>query len=171
MNSEETSFLVVGEIIKPWGNHGEVKIHVLTDFPRRLTKLKTVLLGPDARAVEVERARLHSGFASMKLAGYDTPEQAAKLRGQVVRIPIEQAAPLNKGQYYQHEIIGLSVSTAEGEALGRVEEILETGANDVYLIRRPGGGELLLPAIADVIQEIDLPNHRMIVNPIPGLLD
>jgi 16S rRNA processing protein RimM len=163
-------FLVVGEIAKPWGYRGEVKVQILTDFPKRLAKLKIAYLGADARAVQVERARLHSGFAVMKFAGYDTPEGAAKLRGQVVQIPVEQAAPLQKGQYFQHQIVGLEVVTTEGEKLGTIEEILETGANDVYLVRRDDGGEILLPAIKDVVHEIDLENRRMVVKLMEGLV-
>ncbi len=171
MSASNPKFLVVGEILKPWGYRGEVKVQILTGFPKRLAKLKTAYLGPDARAVQIERARLHSGFAVMKFAGYDTPEAAAKLRGQVVQISAEEAAPLPQGQYYHHQIIGLDVFTPENQRLGTVEEILETGANDVYLVRREDGKELLLPAIQDVIQEIDLENKRMIVRLIPGLLE
>ncbi len=162
---------MVGEILKPWGYRGEVKVQILTDFPKRLAKLKTAYLGTDARVVQVERARLHSGFALMKFAGVDTPEAAARLRGQVVQIPAEEAAPLPAGQYYHHQIIGLEVFTAEGARLGTVEEILETGANDIYLVRRDDGREVLLPAIQDVIQEIDLAHQRMVVQLMPGLLD
>ncbi len=107
----------------------------------------------------------------MKFAGYDTPEAAAKLRGQVVQILAEEAAPLPQGQYYHHQIVGLEVFTTEGERLGAVEEILETGANDVYLVRRDDGREILLPAIQDVIQEIDLEHKRMVVRLMPGLVE
>jgi 16S rRNA processing protein RimM len=85
-------------------------------------------------------------------------------------VPAGEAAPLRKGQYFHHQIIGLGVWTAEGDELGSVEEILETGANDVYLVRRADGGEVLLPAIRDVIQEIDIEHGRMVVRLIPGLL-
>lgn len=170
MGEAEPKFLVIGEVLKPWGYRGEVKVKLITDFPKRLAKLKTVYLGPDARTFQVERARLHSGFAVFKFTGYETPEMAAKLRGQVIRVPIEQAAPLRQGQYYHHQIIGLSVFTTDGEHLGAVVEILETGANDVYVVRRESGGEVLLPAIQDVIREIDLEHGRMVVKLIPGLI-
>jgi 16S rRNA processing protein RimM len=163
-------FLVIGEVLKPWGFRGEVKVKLITDFPKRLTTLTTVYLGPDARAFPVERARLHSGFALMKFAGHDTVEAVAKLRGQVIQIAIDDATPLRKGQYYHHQVIGLQVLTTEGEKLGSVEEILETGANDVYVVRREDGGELLLPATQNVIQEIDLDHGRMFVRLIPGLI-
>ncbi len=170
MSAKENKFLVVGEILKPWGFRGEVKVKILTDFPQHLSKISTVYLGDEARAVQVERARLHSGAALMKFAGYDSDQAVAKLRGQTVRISAEDAAPLRDGQYYHHQVIGLEVVTTEGRTLGKVTEILETGANDVYIVETPEGRELLLPAIRQVVQEIDLENNRAIVNLIPGLI-
>ncbi len=169
MSDADQQYLVVGEVLKPWGYHGEVKIKIISDYPKRLVKHKTVYVGEPARAFQVERARLHSGFALLKFVGCDTPEQVAKLRGELVRIPVEEAAKLKKGQYYQYQIIGLNVVTAEGERVGEVEEILETGANDVYLVRTPEGKELLLPAIKSVVKEIDLENKTMTVELLAGL--
>lgn len=171
MPDPNPQYLVVGEILKPWGYRGEVKVRIITAFPNRLVKHKIVYLGKEARAFAVERARLHSGFAIFKFAGCDTPEAAAKLRGAVVQIPVEEAAPLRAGQYYYHQIIGLQVFTTEGEPLGTVEQILETGANDVYLVRRPNGTELLLPAIKEVIRAIDLERRAITVFLLPGLLE
>lgn len=170
MSRTQPEYLVVGEILKPWGYKGEIKVKLVTDFPARLIRLKTVYVGPEVRAFHVERARLFSGFAVMKLSGLDTPESVAKLRGQAVQVAHEEAAPLRKGQYYHHQIIGLRVSTLEGEELGTVEDILETGANDVYIVKRIDGTEILLPAIQDVIQEIDLERARMVVRMLPGLI-
>ena len=78
MPEEKQQFLVVGEVLKPFGYRGEVKIRVLSDYPNRLLKHKTVHIGPQARAYQVERARLHSGYALLKFAGYDTPESVAR---------------------------------------------------------------------------------------------
>lgn len=170
MSRAQPEYLVVGEVLKPWGYKGEVKVKLLTDFPTRIAKLKTVYLGPDLRAFHVERARLLSGFAVFKLEGLDAPESVAKLRGQAVQVAATEAAPLRKGQYFHHQIIGLHVSTIEGEELGTVEEILETGANDVYLVRRVDGTEVLIPAIQDVIREIDLERGLVVVRLLPGLI-
>lgn len=170
MGPAEPKFLVIGEVLKPWGYRGEVKVKLITDFPKRLANLKTVYLGPEARAFQVERARLHSGFAVMKFAGWETPEMVAKLRGQAIQVSIDDAASLREGQYFHHQIIGLPVFTTGGEELGAVAEILETGANDVYVVRRDDGGEVLLPAIQDVIQQIDLEHRRMVVKLLPGLI-
>lgn len=167
----QTQYLVVGEILKPWGYRGEVKVKLVTDFPKHLTKHKTVYLGPNAHEMQVERIRLHSGFALFKFLGRDTSESVEKLRGQIIQIPVEEAAPLRKGQYYHHEIVGLNVISTEGAPLGTIAEILETGANDVYLVRAPTGSEILIPAIQSVIQDINLDAHTMTVTLLPGLVD
>lgn len=170
MSQAPPKFLVIGEILKPWGFRGEVKVKLLTDFPKRLTKLKTAYLGPDARAFQLERARLLSGFAVMKFQGLDSQEAVAKLRGQAVQIAIEDAAALRPGQYFHHQIIGLQVVTADGSNLGVVEEILETGANDVYVVRSADGREVLLPAIGEVIEQVDLDRGQIVVNLLPGMI-
>ncbi len=170
MSGSEPQFLVIGEILKPWGFRGEVKVKLLTDFPQRLTQLKLVYLGKDTRAVQLERARVHSGAALFKFAGYDSPEAAAKLRGEFVQIAVKDAAPLKPGQYFHHQVLGLEAVTTDGEPLGRVQEILETGANDVYVVQRADGSEILLPAIQDVIQEINPDQGRMVVRLMEGLV-
>ncbi|MBI4672214.1 MAG: ribosome maturation factor RimM [Chloroflexi bacterium] len=171
MSADNQHYLVVGEVLKPWGYRGEVKIKILTDYPNRLIKHKTLYLGPQARAYQVERARLHSGYALLKFVGLDTDTSVAKLRGELIQIPMEEAAKLKRGQYYHHEIIGLNVVTPADESLGVVAEILETGANDVYLVRTPQGKEILLPAIQSVVKKIDLDAKTMTVELLPGLVD
>jgi len=112
--------------------------------------------------------RVRRGELLMRLADCADREAAEAFRGQLVQIRVEQAAPLPSGQYYQHQIIGLPVVTEEGEALGDVTEILETGANDVYVVSGPQG-EILLPAIGSVIRQIDLEVRRITVHLLEGL--
>lgn len=171
MSDDKTQYLVVGEILKPWGFRGELKIKIISDYPGRLLKHKTLYVGPQARAYQVERARLHSGYALVKFAGYDTDTSVAKLRGELVQIPEQAAAKLKKGQYFHHQIIGLTVIRAPGETLGTISEILETGANDVYVVKTPADKELLLPALKSVIKKIDLDTQTMTVELLPGLTD
>jgi 16S rRNA processing protein RimM len=171
MAEENPKYLVVGEILKPWGYSGEVKVKIVSDYPTRLVKHKTVYLGESARAFQVERARLHSGYALFKFVGYDTEQSVAKLRGEILQIAADDAAKLKKGQYYHYQVVGLNVVKTSGEPLGVVEEILETGANDVYLVRTPEGKELLLPAIKSVVKKIDPESHQMVVELLPGLSD
>lgn len=100
------------------------------------------------------------------LDGYEDRDKAEALRGELVLVRLEDAVPLRHGEYYHHQIIGLSVVTDEGEELGSVAEIIKTGANDVYVVRGQGG-EVLLPAIQSVIRKIE--PSRMIVHLLPGL--
>jgi 16S rRNA processing protein RimM len=124
----------------------------------------------EARAVQVEQVRLHQGVAILKLTGCDSRNDAETLRGHWLQVPIEQAIPLEEDEYYLFQLVGLEVRTAEGEVLGELAEVLQTGANDVYVVRGPAG-ELLLPDIPQVIQEIDLEAGRMLVQLAPGLRD
>ena len=143
---------------------------MLSDFADRFAGLKTVYLGRAYQPFEVEWTHHHKKGVLLKLAGVATPEQAEALRGALVFVPAAEAVPLSEGQYYWHQIIGLDVQTSDGRQLGRISDILRTGSNDVYVVRSDRG-ELLIPAIEDVVKEIDLARRRMIVEPMPGLLD
>jgi 16S rRNA processing protein RimM len=103
--------------------------------------------------------------------GIDTPEQAGKFRNQILSITASQAPVLPKGEYHHYELLGLEVIDPEGNTLGKLTEILVTGANDVYVVTEENGGELLLPAIPEVIQHIDMDSKKMEVRLIPGLVD
>lgn len=171
-NSDRPSgadFLVIGRVLGPHGVRGAVKVEIITDFPERFRRLRWVYVGDEHTRVAVKSARRAHASVILQLAGYTSPEEAGRLRGQYLSIPASEAVPLPEGRYYWHQIVGLAVETVQGEQLGRVTEILETGANDVYLVRGDRG-ELLIPAIADVIKEVDLSAGRLIVAPLPGLL-
>ena len=116
----------------------------------------------------MESRRLAGGRVYLKLAGVDDREAAEALRGATIEVPLEQAVRLPPGSYYWHQLIGLAVETKRGESLGRLVDILTTGSNDVYVVR-DDARELLLPAIRDVIREVDLENGRMVVELLPGL--
>jgi len=165
-------FLAVAQILAPFGVRGEVRCRILTDFPKRFARLRTVYIGqedaPDLPAYALEGFRFHGDQVLLKLGGVNTPEAAAKLRHLLVQIPVSEAMPLPEGQYYHYQVIGLEVFTPQGEFLGRVTEILPTGSNDVYVVRGDQG-EILLPAIADVILEVDLANGRMVVELMEGM--
>ncbi len=162
-------YLTIGRVLKPWGVRGELKIEIMTDFPERFASLKTVYLGEDAKAFPVERARLMHKAALLKLKGVDTELAAARLREQFVQVPTDQAVPLPEGKYYLYQLIGLRVKTMQGEDLGEVVDILETGANDVYVVRQ-GEREVLIPAIEPVVKKVDLANGELIIEPMEGLL-
>jgi len=121
----------------------------------------------------VERVRFHQRLVILKLAGCDSRDQAENLRGQWLQVPIEEAIPLAEGEHFYYQLIGLQVETAGGELLGKLVEILETGANNVFVIRnsRPRTGDLLLPDIPGVVLDIDLKASRMVVKLPTGLRD
>jgi len=163
-------FLAVARIARPWGVRGEMKLEILTDFPERLKRLKRVYIGEEAIPYEGVRFRYYKGMVLMRLPGCETREAAEALRGRLVLIEREEAVPLPPGEFYEHEILDMDVYTTEGVYLGRVKEILYTRANDVYVVLGPFG-EVLIPAIRDVVREIDVEANRMVIWPMPGLLD
>ena len=127
-----------------------------------------MLVGDSDELRRVERQRLHGDRVILKLAGIDDRTAAEAMRGALVRVPIEQAVKLPPGSYFWHEIVGLRVQDTRGRALGTVAEVLATGSNDVYVVRS-AEGELLLPAIKDVVRAIDREHGVMTVELIPGL--
>ena len=166
----EPRYLSVARIVRPWGVHGEMKLEVLTDFPDQLGRLKRVYLGPDAVPHEVQRFRWHSDELHLLLSDVRDGGAAEALRGQLVQIPLEEAVPPGPGEFYEHQVVGLSVVTTEGEPLGEVTEVMATGANDVYVVQGRRG-EVLLPARAEVVRSIDLEAGTMTVTLLPGLLE
>jgi len=160
--------------LRPHGVRGELRVEVITDYPERLEKHAYFYLAPPdspevVRRYPVERLRRHREVLLLKLGGCETRNDAEELRGMLVQIPIEDAVPLEEGEYYHFQLIGVRVETESGERLGQVVEVLDTGANDVYVVRGPRG-EILLPAVEDVILELDLKLKQMIVHLLPGML-
>lgn len=161
-------FLIVGRIIAPWAIRGEVKVQVVTDFPDRLAAQKLVYV--NACPLRIESSRPHKQHLVLKLATIDSVEAAEGLRGQDLTIPSSELCPLPEGQYYQFQLIGLDVLTTDGEYLGRIADIMSTASNDVYIVEGERG-EILIPAIEDVVKSIDLEKGKIIIEAIEGLLD
>ena len=172
----DPEYLVIGKVVRPHGLRGEVRVRIMSGYPDRFKYLESVSLtrdpaGPEHPQIfEVERARLHQDFAILKLLDIEDREQADRLRKQFVVISLEDAVPLEEDEYYYYQLIGLEMVTVDGRSLGTVANILETGANEVYIVESPQHGEILIPAIESVVQEIDLASGRIIISPIPGLL-
>lgn len=161
-------YLVVARIVSPQGNKGEVKAAIVTDFPERFASTRTVFVGPEHQRYEVEHHRFLDDAVVLKLRGVDTIDQAEGLRGKVVEVPEGEAVRLPPDHYYWHQVIGLRVVTPRGEYLGTIDDILETGANDVYVVHGPRG-ELLIPAIRQVVKSVDLDRGTVTVELMPGL--
>jgi len=164
----EVRFLVIGRILGPVGLSGEVRAQILTDFPERFLELQTVRLGDSLRPYRVLNARLDRGTALVRFAGIDSANAAQALTGEDIQVPIDEAVSLPPDQYFWHQIIGLEVWTDDGRCLGRVTEVLQTGSNDVYVVGE-GAREILIPAIDEVVKNIDLASHTMTVHLLPGL--
>ena len=180
MNSSEAGaaapdYLLLGEILRPHGVQGELKVRVLTDFPERIPEIPVVYIGagvdvPNPRAVHVESMRMHQGFALIKFREVTDRTPAERLRGLFVMVRIEDAVPLESGEFYAYQVIGLAVHTEDGEDLGHITEILETGANDVYVVQGTRYGEVLIPVTTDTIVSTDIAGRQVVVRLPEGLL-
>lgn len=166
------SYVAVGHIVAPHGIRGEVKVELMTDFPERYRPGSKLYLGDlDGVAVtpvQVTAARPHKNVMLVKLDTVPDRNAAELLRDQYLLIPEAQIMPLGEHENYVHDLVGLQVVAADGEVLGVLTEILFTRANDVYVVTG-AEGELLLPALRDVVLQIDLAARRMTVALPEGL--
>jgi 16S rRNA processing protein RimM len=175
--------LAVGRILRPHGLRGEVRVEIHTDNPERFALYDRVYLAPaqvdpgpsglqsasgGATPYALKGHRFHGKWVLLKLAGIDDRTQAETLRDLWVWIALEQAAPLDQGEVYLHDMLELQVVTDEGEGLGQIVQIIETGANPVYVVRGLRG-ELLLPDTDEVILDVDLEAQQVTVHLIEGL--
>jgi 16S rRNA processing protein RimM len=160
----------VGRVVRPHGIRGEIAMKVMTDYPERLTGLETLYLGPDHEPYVVERIRTHKIGLLVKFEQIDDREEAETLREQFVHVHISDAVPLEEGEYYLYELEGIEVVTEDGEVLGRLTDYIQTGANDVYIITTPEEKEILIPAIPDVILDVDVKDKKMTVRLLEGLI-
>jgi len=170
-DSSGPRFIAIGRIIRAHGVRGEVAVEVLTDFPERFDTIEVVYLGNayEAKPWQVAAARWHKEHVLVTLHGCQDRTTAEGLRGLLLQVPVEEAMPLPEGEYYPHQLIGLRVLTLEGEDLGKISEVRFTTANEIYVVTGPRG-QILLPAIADVIELVDLAAGKMVVNLMEGLL-
>lgn len=162
--------VLIGEVLRPQGYSGELKIYPLTTDPHRFSKLKEVTLrrGKNHQHFNVMSARIQMEFVYLKLEGIDSIDLAEKYREWEVRIDRSEVPPLEEGWYY-FELEGMQVY--EGDTLlGTLTQVLETGANDVYVVKGTKG-EICIPALKSVIQKVDVPGKRMDVMLPPGLLE
>lgn len=166
----EPVFLAVGKLGRPHGVRGEMQMEVLTDFPERLKPGIILYVGPQHQPLRLKSRRWHDRMMLVAFDGYSVREEAAPLRNQLVQVRADDRPPLPEGEYYHHQLLGLRVVDESNQLLGQLVEILETGANDVYVVRDPAGAQVLLPAIDEVILGVDLARGEMRVHLLPGLL-
>jgi 16S rRNA processing protein RimM len=161
----EPVFLAVGRLRRSHGLAGEMIMDVLTDFPERLYPGKTVYVGETHEPIRIEGVRGHNRELIVHMTGLDSPEAAGRYRNAILYVKSSELPKLPEGEYYHHQLLGLTAINEAGEELGRLTDILETGANDVYLVKTLDGNELLLPAVDEVILEVDLEHHQIRVRP------
>jgi len=165
------AFLAIGKVRRPHGVTGDALVEVYTDFPERLLPKAVVYASEAYTPLTIRCQRLHNDGILLAFDGYSTPEEVGRFRNQILYIVLSDAVELPEGEFYFHELLGLAVLDETGKSLGTITEIMETGANDVYVVTDEAGGEILLPAIAEVILDVDLDLKTMKVHLLPGLVE
>ena len=164
--------LEVGQIVNTFGIKGMVKVKPFTDDIKRFDKLKNICVEKNhtKKEYEIEEVKYHKDMVLIKFKNVDTVEQAEMLRNSYLTISRDSVEELEEGRYYIVDMLGLEVYTDEQIQLGILEDIFNTGSNDIYVVKTQEGKQILLPAIQDVIKQIDMENKKMIVHLLPGLI-
>lgn len=158
----EPEKIIIGKVGAPHGIRGELKIYSLSDFPDRFSLLKSVYVGDEL--LTVKSVRYQNSVVLMSFAEYDNRETAATLTNKMLSVKREDAMPLEEGQYYIGDIVGLEVFDEEGVSLGFVKDILKTGSNDVYVVaKKKEAKQLLVPALKSVVLKISVDEGKMLV--------
>ena len=167
------NLLRVGVITSTHGVRGEVKVFPTTDDMNRFKKLKTVILdtGKEHKTLTIELVKFFKNMVILKFKGLDNINDVEMWRQKDLLITRDQAVKLSPDENFIVDLIGLTVMTDEGEKLGELKDVLQTGANDVYIVKTGSGKEVLLPAIKDCILNVDLEKGEMLVHILDGLLD
>lgn len=162
-HTQNENRVVIGKLGAPHGVRGELRVIPLTDFPERFLELEHVYVGDEL--MDVEDAWYHKQFVIIKFQQVPHREAAAELTGKLLYVDRAEAMPLEEGEYYTFDIIGLEVFDMEGNSLGHVTEVLKTGSNDVYVASKKGEAkQLMIPALKTVVKEINLPDGKMVVD-------
>lgn len=169
------AYLLLGEILRPHGIRGELRIRLLTEYPERISQLETVYVGegvddPNAKPYHVEHMRMHQGYGLLQLREIQDRNLAERMRQLFVMVGIEHAVPLEEGEFYLYQLIGLEVQTEDGEVLGTLVEVIETGANDVYVVDSERYGDVLIPVLDSTIIRTDIDAGLLVVRLPEGLI-
>lgn len=164
--------LQVGVISSTHGVRGEVKVFPTTDDVTRFRQLKKVYLdtGREMLPLEIQNVKFFKRFAILKFKGIDNINDIEKYRGKSLMIDREDAVDLDEDEYFIADMIGMKVCTEDGSEFGTLKDVMETGANDVYIIDSPEYGEVLIPAIRECILDVDMDEDRMTIHLMEGLV-
>ena len=175
-----TKWVLIGEVVASQGNRGEVKVMPHTEFPERFLDMQEIRLfgrhDYEPRLVKkLEHAWLHKGAVILKLQGVDSIADAETLRGMYIKVGRDEVVPLPEGRHYIFQLLGLECVTTTGLSLGHIKDVLQTGANDVYVVKpRPGltqQTEILIPVLPHVVVEVNLEREQVLIELIDGLLE
>jgi 16S rRNA processing protein RimM len=170
-----TDYMIVGRVMKPFGVRGEVKVKPITDRAERFHDLSFVFIkkGEGYKKMEIECCRLHGDHVCLKPAEFSSRDDAAALAGELLYIDREHAARIEEGSHYCYDLVGCSVRTTGGRILGVLREIQNAGSCDVYVVNtgaeNGSRGELLIPAISEVVKKIDVKAKEIVIEPLEGL--
>jgi 16S rRNA processing protein RimM len=167
----EPVFLIVGKIRRSHGLFGEALVEILTDFPERLIPKIVLFSGETHKPLTIRNCRSHNDGLLISFEGITKPEQITPYRNKYLFVESENCPPLATNEYYHHQLLGLSVKDDNKVELGRITEILQTGANDVYVVTSSKMEEILIPVIPGVITDCNLQGRTMTVHLPPGLLE
>jgi 16S rRNA processing protein RimM len=166
--------VAIGEIGRPHGVRGEVRVTPLTDHPERFARLRECLLWDEARdrrlPCRIRTARAQGDALVVALAGYDSPEAVRALTGWLLAVPESEVLPAPEGHFYPWQLVGCRVLTEDGREIGSVLRIEGSGAQDLWVVGA-AGREHLVPAVADIVREVDLDGRRIVIRPPEGLLE
>ena len=166
-------FLIVGTITSTHGIRGEVKVFPQTDDPTRFKKLKEVYLdtGKERILLHPESAKFFKQYVILKFKEFNDINEVEGFRQKTLYVDRKNAVSLKKDEYFVADLIGMEARTEDGCKAGIIKDVMQTGANDVYVIEKEGGAELLLPAIKECILNVDVAGRVMTVYVLPGLED
>ena len=170
---EPVVYLAVGTLRRSHGIRGDILTDVMTDFPERLKPGTYLYVGDKKQPLKITRRRPHNDGLILGFEGLNNVEQTAKYRAQTVYVLAKDRPALPEGEYYHHQVLGITVVDEAGTVLGTLTEIIETGANDVYVVSDGGSParEILIPAIKQVLLDVDLDKKTMRVHLLPGLVE
>ncbi|HZK43807.1 MAG TPA: ribosome maturation factor RimM [Syntrophomonadaceae bacterium] len=170
---DKNELIAIGKIVGTFGYKGMMKVQILTDFPERFNSLEKVHLAHGEKIEEflVQATKAHNQLILIKLDGIENKELAAKYKNAFLKITEDEVYPLPEGYYYHFQLEGMDVYDDKRGHLGKLTAVLETGANDVYIIKSEKYGEILIPAIKQVIKAVDVETNIMRVELLEGLID
>ena len=164
--------LEIGQIVNTFGIKGFVKVNPFVDDILRFDDLEKVYIrrNKEIKELQVEEVKYHKNMVLVKFKGVDKVEDAELLRNFYLEVDRENAIELEEGEYFIADLLGMNVLTEENEKLGKLEDIFNAGSSDIYVVKTDEGKQILLPAISEVIKEINLKENKIIVHLLEGLI-